>query len=108
MLALGLGFSCPHRTSVMDSIFHIINSLTYDYFIQSYAFDLKGWVKMECFLSLNCVDLVDFQPFDTRETTFVTLCLLSCSPVPSGKGSTLIGKNLLPKEEKNIGQNCLP
>ena len=32
----------------------------------------------------------------TRQTTFVTNCLLSCTQTPSGKGYSLKGKNLLP------------
>ena len=36
----------------------------------------------------------------TRQTTFVTNCLLSCTQTPSGKGSSLKGKNLLPLGSK--------
>ena len=39
----------------------------------------------------------------TRNTTFVTYCLLSCTPNPSKKGSTLKGKHLLPS-----GSKCFP
>ena len=37
--------------------------------------------------------MVEFPCFFTRETTFVTSCLLFCTP---SSGFTLIGKNLLP------------
>ena len=38
-----------------------------------------------------------FSAIFTKETTFVASCLLFCTPAPSEKGSTLKGKNLLPR-----------
>ena len=42
------------------------------------------------------IHLLNFLPFLSRGTTFVTSCLLSSYQVPSEKESTLKGKNLLP------------
>ena len=56
------------------------------------------------FLTVICLPddsgrVLSFQVFIylfTKETTFVTSCLLSCTPSPFWKGSSLKGKNLLP------------
>ena len=49
------------------------------------------------------IHLVDFPPFFTRETIFVTSSLCSAHLVPSKKGSALKGKKLLP-----LGSNFFP
>ena len=41
------------------------------------------------------IHIVDFPPFSTRETTFVTSCFHSCTPSIFWKGFTLNRKNLL-------------
>ena len=45
-------------------------------------------------------DWIQFTPFFTKKTIFLTSCLLSFHQVSSEKGSTLKGKNLVPPGSK--------
>ena len=75
----------------------MIEGMGSNYYFLLKCVQINGCKDGHCFLDFILRRVGTLSRFLTRETAFLTSCLRSVIQAPSEKGSTIKGKNLLPR-----------